>query len=135
MERRSLVSPSGPIAILDASRFEKCNWVQEKTQPGGYLFQASNCDLYYPFKLSNPAEVPFLTATEYTRPEQVQQLISALEQRRVQFVLWSLWLDVPQHLPFDKSRLEPLRRYLRSRYHITRGFGGPDYEEVWERNP
>jgi hypothetical protein len=134
-ERRWLSSPAGPIAILDADRYEKYKWVQERTRPGEYLLQASDVDLYYPFKLRNPTEVPFLTASEYTRPEQVQQVITSLERRRVRFVLWSVWLDVPNHLPFNKSTLEPLRGYLHSRYHLKRGFGGPGYEEVWERNP
>ena len=38
-------------------------------------------------------------------------------------------------LPLNKSTLEPLRGYLHSKYHLTRGFGEPNYDEVWERNP
>ncbi len=132
---RLLMSPAGPLAILNSDRFAKYQWVQQRTRPGEYLLQASRCDLYYPFKLRNPAEVPFLTASGYTRPAQVQQVISSLERRRVRFVLWQIWLGFPQHSPSNTSILDPLRSYLRSRYHITRGFGAPDYEEVWERNP
>ena len=134
-EQRWISSPAGPIAIRDADRYEEYQWVQERTRPGEYLFQASDCDLYYPFKLRNPTEVPFLTASDYTRPEQVQQVITSLEQRRVRFVLWPVWLDVPMRLPFNKTTLEPLRGYLHSKYRLIRGFGEPDYDEVWERNP
>jgi hypothetical protein len=132
--RRWISSPAGPIAITDADRYEKYKWIQERTRPDDYLFDASDCDVYFPLELRNPAAVPFLTASEYTRPEQIEQVISSLEKRQVHFVLWSVWLDAPLHLPSNKNKLALLKSYLRSRYHLAHGFGEPDYEEVWERN-
>jgi hypothetical protein len=130
-----LATPAGRIAFLDVDRFEKFQWVQNHTSPGEYFFQASDCDLYYPLGLQDPAMVPFLTASDYTRPEQVLDVVASLQKHQVRYVLWGLWLDVPLNYPFNNSRLEPIRVYLRSHYHIVRGFGEPNYEEVWERNP
>ena len=91
-EQRWISSPAGPIAIRDADRYEEYQWVQEELSRAN-TFSGLGLRLYYPFRLRNPTEVPFLTASDYTRPEQVQQVITSLEQRRVRFVLWSVWLD------------------------------------------
>ena len=112
--------------------------MQERTSAGEYIFQAGDCSLYYLLKLNNPARATFLTASGYTRPEAVRDIVSSLENKRVRYVLWSVWLDVPypdRPGPFDAARLAPLREYLRAHYRLVRNFGEPDYEQVWERNP
>ena len=131
---RRLDARVGDIDLLDPDRYEKFRWVSQQTHAGEFLFQASDCDLYYPLDLRNPAQVPFLTSSEYTRPEQVEEVIGALEKHQVRLVLWSVWLDLPLQLPFERNRLAPLRNYLLAHYHIVKTFGAPDYEDVWERN-
>ena len=131
---RRLDARVGDIDLLDPDRYEKFRWVSQQTHAGEFLFQASDCDLYYPLDLRNPAQVPFLTSSEYTRPEQVEEVIRALQKHQVRLVLWSVWLDLPLQLPFERNRLAPLRNYLLAHYHIVKTFGAPDYEDVWERN-
>ena len=129
---------SGRVALLDAGVGERLPWLRDRTRPGDFIFQASNCNLYYLLGLRNPAQVPFLTAAGFTRPEQVQDVVEALERSQARFVLWGLWLDTPYCNPdrqFDPRRLAPLRNYLRTHYHLVRNFGDPDYDQVWERNP
>ncbi len=132
-----LTTPAGREVFVNQDVFEKFKWMQEHTQPGDYMFQASDCSLYYLLKLNNPARAAFLTASGYTRASQVEETISSLEQRRVKYVLWSVWLDLPypdRPGSFDAARLGPLRTYLRTHYHLVKNFGDPDYEQVWERN-
>jgi len=74
--------------------------------------------------------VPFATNTDYTRPEQVQDVIEGLEQRRVRFVLWSLRLDMHQWNSTAADHLGPLRLYLRTHYRVVKVFS--DGGQAWE---
>jgi hypothetical protein len=134
--RACLDTPVGRAAIQDPDRYEKFRWVRAHTHAGDFLFQASDADLYFPLRLRNPTELSFLTPSGFTRPQQVHNVVKALDQHRVRFVLWSVWLDVPHpgHQPFEGERLAPIRNYLRTHYHVVQGFGSPDYEQVWQRN-
>jgi len=136
--RASLNTPAGRVAFQEPDVYEKFQWLRDRTRPGDYIWQASDCSLYYLLHLQNPAPVSFVTATGYTRPEQVRDVVAALERSRPQFVLWTVWLDVPRFGSrelFDFQVLAPIRAYLRAHYHLVRSFGAPDYEQVWERNP
>jgi hypothetical protein len=127
-----LDSPTGRAVLLDSDQYEKYRWVLEHTHPGDYYFQADDCDEYFLLALRNPAKVPFVTDSAYTRPEQVQNVIEMLEKHQVRFVMWSALLDVPRH-PGDDGSARPLRGYIRAHYHPVREFED-QYAEVWERN-
>jgi hypothetical protein len=131
--KRYLDSPTGRVALLDPDRYEKYRWVLKHTHPGDFYFQADDCDEYFLLGLRNPARVPFITDSAYTRPEQVQNAIQMLEKHRVQFVMWSAWLDAPRHPGADGSAA-PIRAYLHANYHPVRDFED-QFAEVWERNP
>ncbi len=133
----TLQFPAGRAALLSRSRFEKLRWLLARTAPGDFIFQASDCDLYFPLELRDPAPVPFVTASGYSRPAQIRATARALRTRKIQYVLWSVWLDVPRHRAdphFDAAVLAPLRDALRKRYHLVRSFGPPDYDQVWKLN-
>ncbi len=130
--RGYLESPVGRMAILDPGTFEECKWVQRHIKPGWTLYEGGSHTLYFVLGLPHPAPVPFITGTDYTRPEQVQELIEALKTRPVQFFFWQADLDV-SGAPASQNHLVPLRRYLRSNFHAVRTF--KDFDEVWERNP
>ncbi len=132
--RGVLDSPTGRVAFLDSDRYEKYRWVSDRTRSGDYFFQADDLDLYFPLGLRNPSEVYFVTASDFTRPEQVQNVVEALERHRVRFVVWSAWLDVPQINPGQGDHLAPLRVYLHTHYHPVKSFTDPDFEEAWERS-
>jgi len=136
-QRRSytyLDLPSGRTAFPDPPWYDRCKWVLEHTRPSEFLFDASGSGFYFLFGLRNPAPVPFLTPTDYTRPEQVQDVVEGLESRRVPYVVWPLWLDSwYYHNPvFD--HLDPLRAYLRHHYHVVKTFENYDYDQIWKRN-
>lgn len=128
---RILDLPSGRTAFLNPLAYERFRWVREHTRPGDYFFEGEFADMYYPLLLRNPAKAPFLTNTEYTRPEQVENVVSSLEKQRVRFVLWSLILDVPRGNNVGDN-LGPLRSYLRTHYHVVETFH--DFAQIWERN-
>ena len=71
--RAYLATPAGRVAFLEPELYEKFRWLRDRTRPGDFIFQASNCNLYYLLGLQNPTPVSFVTATGYTRPEQVQE--------------------------------------------------------------
>lgn len=129
--------PAGTAAFLNRHRYEKERWLASRSTPGEFIFEASDSDLYFPLMLQDPATVSFITATRYTRPGQIRAVVDALESGKVQYVLWSVWLDVPLHTPdasFDAALLAPVRACLRQRYHLAGAFGPNDYEQVWKLN-
>ena len=83
--------------------------------------------------LGDPAQVPFVTTTEYTRPQQVHNVINGLEKHQVRFVVWYAGLNLPDSPRNSHDNLGPLRAYLRQHYHIAKSFATSDM--ILERNP
>jgi hypothetical protein len=131
--RGYLQSPTGRAALLDPDRFEKYRWILNHTRPGDFYFQADDCDQYFLLDLRNPAEVSFVTGGDYTRPDQVQNVIETLEKYQVGFVMWSAWLDVPRSPGGSPRELAALRVYLSAHYHPVKEFAD-NLEEAWERS-
>jgi hypothetical protein len=117
---------------LSPDQYARYQWIAEHTRPGEFFFEAEWADVYTALELQNPTILPFVTNTDYTPPEQVQQVVQALETHRVKLVLWSLWLDIPRGLSPASDHLHPLRAYLRSHYNVVKTF--PDGEQVWQRD-
>ncbi len=132
--RMFLDTPGGRTAIYYDEIAEECAWLQRRTRPGEYVFDTSWTNSYVLLGLRNPTPIPFLTDTDYTRPEQVDEVIAGLEEHQVRYVLWSQGnLDADQNrrlAPGD--HLAPLRTYLRLNYHLATTFA--DSTQVLERN-
>ena len=124
--------PSGRTAFLQPNDYELFKWLSEHTRPGEFFLEANWANTYVALGLRDPAPVPFFIQSDYTRPEQVRATITALERRRVRFVLWSLGLDIPQNGSGAGDHLGPLRAELRARYHVIKSFA--DGDQVWERS-
>jgi hypothetical protein len=123
--------PMGRVAVLGTNWFEKLEWIKQHTRPSEFFFDSWWPDVYYSLGLRNPAKVPYVTPTDYTRPEQVQDVIDGLERHRVHYLFWlpglgSLLLADPKtdHLP-------PLRAYVRDHYRVAKTF--IDGSQIWER--
>lgn len=43
-------------------------------------------DFYFPLDLRDAVDVPFLTSSDYTRPQQVEEVIDALGADRVRYI-------------------------------------------------
>ncbi len=125
--------PAGRTAFPSAEQRERYAWLAANTRASDFFFDGATLPrVYFPLDLRNPAGVPFLTTTEYTRPEQVQDVIDSLGREQVKLVVWSIYMDVPEDL-FDRGdHLGPLRAYLRHHYHIVKTFS--DGDQVWEKN-
>lgn len=128
--RAYLNLPTGRTAFLDPVVYDKYRWLSERTRPTELFF--GDPLMCFPLGLRNPAEVNFLTNTDYTRPEQVANVMQVLEKDRVHYVvLWDFALDVPRPDPAG-DHLGPLDAYLRIHYHVVNTFA--DGDVVWERN-
>lgn len=124
--------PWGRTAFESLSVYARYKWVAQHTQPSDFFFEAEWPDLYVPLALRNPSEAPYVTATDYTRPEQVANVIESLDKNRVRFVHWSVELDVLFADEPAGDHLWPLRKYLRNHYHVVQTFR--DADQIWERN-
>lgn len=124
-------APTGRVAFLARDQWDKYRWLARNTHPGEYFFDSFDSDVYVLLNLRDPGEVPWLTADAYTRPEQVQNMVSGLERHHVRMILWTTHLDnVPRNAPGDS--LAPLRAYLHQHYQPVKYF--PDLYEAWQRN-
>ncbi len=130
--RAYLDASPGRTAFLNPEDYHKQLWIFQRTSRSEFLFEAEFPRMYFTLGLRNPAAVPFLTPTDYTRPEQVQEVVGALEKHRVRYVLWSVWLDLRDDRNPAGDHLGPLRAYLRTHYRVVKTF--PDFEQVWERD-
>ncbi len=125
--------PAGQTAFLSREQYDKYGWMLHHTQPSEWFFDASRLPgLYFPLDLRNPAKVSLLTTTDYTRPEQVEDLLVALERRQVRLINWSANLDHPEDPAGTGDHLGPLRSYVRSHYRVIKTFA--DGDQVWERS-
>ncbi len=123
--------PFGRTAFLSKDRYEELAWLRSHTHPGEYLFDASRLpSLYFPLAVRDPAQVTLLTTTDYTRPEQVQNVLESLETHKVRLVYWAADLDRPEDPSGSGDHLGPLRAYLRGHYHVIKTLGD---DQIWER--
>ncbi len=122
--------PLGRAALLTPAEHDKFEWLLHRTRPSEFLLEAGFPDVYFLLGLRNPAEVAFLTPTDYTRPEQVHQAIEALEKYQVRFVIWRVELDLPFENRTAGDHLSPIRDYIHQRYRVDKTFST---EQIWER--
>jgi len=114
--------PTGRTVFFQPEYYEKAKWLAERTQPSEYFF--GNTSLFFALRLRNPSRVPFLSATDYTRPEEVQNVLQTLEEHRVNFVSRFPGLDDPVNIAGD--HLAPLQLYLHDHYHVGKKFSNGD---------
>jgi hypothetical protein len=130
--RAYLDLPTGRTAFFEPVQYERCKWVSERTRPFDYFF--GDHLIAFTLRLRNVGRVPFLRPTNYTRPEEVQDVVHALEKSQVQFVSWYSGLDhetEAAHHP-EGDHLGPIRLYLHEHYHVAQTFANGD--EILERN-
>jgi hypothetical protein len=124
--------PAGRVAFASPDQRDKYAWLAARTHPEDFLLDGATLPrVYFPLNLRNPTGVPFLTTTNYTRPEQVQEAIHSLETKPVNLVIWSVDVDVPEDVHDRGDHLAPLRDYVRQHFRQVKTF--PDGDQVWER--
>jgi len=120
--------PTGRTVFFQPALYEKTKWVAERTRPSEYFF--GDQLLCFALRLRNPTRVPFLRPTDYTRPEEVRDVVQALEQHQVSLVSWYLGLDAPLGSP--GNNLAPVVLYLNGHYHVEVTFLNGD--KIWLRD-
>jgi hypothetical protein len=120
--------PTGRTVFFQPEYYEKAKWLAERTQPSDYFF--GNTSLFFALRLRNPSRVPFLSATDYSRPEEVRDVVQTLEEHRVTFVSRFPGLDDPVNNA--GNHLGPLQLYLQDHYHVGKKFSNGD--EFLERD-
>jgi hypothetical protein len=110
-------APRGSIFLLNRDRYELISWLSRNGRPGDQLF--GDPDLNFVLNFWNPAGVQWVEPGAFTRPEQVRGLLTALEQNRTRFIIWSAFVEQPG--PGDN--LWPLRAYLNEHYHPAISIG------------
>ena len=128
--------PSGRICVRSADSRDELQWLGGRTRPSDYFFDFGwEADSYVLLQLRNPTKMPFLTPTDFTRPERVYGVVEALEEHHVRYVLCPASFDYEEiafSLPPSVNHLGPFLDYLRTHYHVVMTFG--DSDQVWERN-
>ena len=114
--------PTGRTVFFQPEYYEKAKWLAERTQPSDYFF--GNTSLFFALRLRNPSRVPFLSATDYSRPEEVRNVVQTLEEHRVSFVSRFPGLDDPVNNA--GNHLVPLQLYLHDHYHVGKKFSNGD---------
>jgi len=124
----SLNLPTGQTVFFSAPSYDKTKWLRERTRPSDYFFG----DQFEGFalRLRNPARIDFVRPTDYTRPEQVADLVGGLEEHQVRFVSWYAGLD-NESRGSAGDHLAALREELRERYRVAARFANDD--TIWER--
>lgn len=124
--------PTGRTAFIEPVSYEKCKWLSLRTHPSDYFF--GDHFSAFALRLHNVGRVPFLRPTDYTRPEEVQDAMQALERHQVRFVSWYSGLDHETEavLHPESDHLGPMRTYLGEHYHVVKVFSNGDL--IWERN-
>lgn len=120
--------PTGRTAFFQSGVYEETKWLMDRIPPSEYFF--GDQLLCFDLRLRNPSSVAYVTPYDFTRPEQVQDVIRGLEEHKVQFVSWYPGLDAVVD-PLG-NHLAPLRRELESQYHIAQRFSNG--HTIWERN-
>ena len=121
--------PVGRTAFDDSGRHEEYGYVLGRTHPGQLLFGTP--PVLFAFGLQNPAPIDVFVPAEYTRPEQVDATIQALERYRVPMLMLNRQMYEQFVAVSASDHLDPLRAYLLQNYRLTMRFQTDD--ELWER--
>ena len=124
--RHTVALPIGRATVYSDDTAVKLTELASRTKPGDYFFQAAWLDLYFPLELRNPSYVEALSPS--ATPAQVKEVIGALEEHQVRYVLWSARLDAG---PPQGDGLLPIRTYLKEHYRVVERFAPA--EDLWER--
>ncbi|MGO9450682.1 MAG: hypothetical protein ACLQDV_06485 [Candidatus Binataceae bacterium] len=121
--RAALDLPSGRVVFADPDVYHTYQWLLANTRPGDEFLESGDMDdMYVLMHLHNPAPVPYLTANDYTRPEQVRETIAGLERGQVKYILWDDDLDHPVASDAGSDHLAALRDYMQKHYELVTSF-------------
>lgn len=121
--------PAGRTAFVDSTVREEYCWVLTNTHPAQFFWGMP--PLYVPFHLQNPAATESLDTTEYTRPEDIAEVLRALQQHDVPIIILPSERLYPLTVNSPSNHAMPFVAYLKANYRLTRIFA--DGDELWEK--
>jgi len=127
---RFLNLPVGRVAIPPrADYYDIYRWMAENTKPGQWYFGLHPLPLALKLRFATP--VSQMTPGEYTRPEQVTEIVDGIDRRRVPVIVLRPRMYSPSELNGLPDHLQPFRDYLYLHYDKVKSF--PSGDEIWVR--
>ncbi|HEX3471619.1 MAG TPA: hypothetical protein VHT28_10575, partial [Silvibacterium sp.] len=77
--------PIGRTAFSDPLEFNEYQWLAQRTHPSELFFNHGGLGLY--LSLNNPTASEFVTDTDFTRPEQVTEVLESLQRHPPRFIM------------------------------------------------
>lgn len=128
--RRFLTLPIGRVAVPPkADYYDIYRWMAENTQPGQWYFGLP--PLTFALQLRDPTPMAEISPGEYTRPEQVIEIVRGIERVRVPVIVLRQQMYLPDSASQIPDHLKPFRVNLYSHYRKAHVFQSGD--EVWIR--
>jgi hypothetical protein len=106
--------PTGRAAFLkgEPGWYADCVNLARLTNPGDWYFGNDDCG--FALSLRNPAFLPYVTNTDFTRPGDVEELVKALDHYQVKYISIE---DIEGTVgPVGQDHLQPLREYIEAHY-------------------
>jgi hypothetical protein len=125
----SVTLPAGKVAVYDPDIAKVYSSMAQRTKPAQWFFGLPSLTL--PLKLRNPTPIEAPAPGDYTRPQQIAEVIAGLERTRTPLLLLRPSMYVPHILGYRADHLQPFHDYLFAHYRRTSAFETGD--EVWER--
>ncbi|HEX5412733.1 MAG TPA: hypothetical protein VFZ27_12865 [Terriglobia bacterium] len=120
---------TGRTAFLEPKIYAEYDWIAKRAGPGDSLF--GNQLICFSLGLTDPTPLDYVTASDYTRPEQVQTLVESLDRNQVRYILWYSGLPITHRRQPSGDNLDPLRTYLQAHYQLANSF--PNGDRIFER--
>jgi hypothetical protein len=121
--------PIGRTAFLNRDEFHEYEWIAQRTHPSEFFFNHFGIALY--LGLVNPTASEFVNYDDFTRPEQVDAVVQALQRRPPHFIIYV----ENKHFTPSQDHSAPFLRYLEDNYHLAQVFyfdHHSRYDELWE---
>jgi hypothetical protein len=118
--------PTGRTGFVNVQHYEKMRWYAEHTQPGETFFDEPL--MTFALSLSSPGSIDYVTPGQFTRPEQIDELLISLTTHQTQYI--TLYSGLHEGAR-GNDNLEPLWQYMARNYHLIKVDAGG---EIWERN-
>lgn len=130
--RRQVRVPIGRVIVFNRIEYKQIRYLIDHTKPGDYFF--GNVKMNFLLSLRDPSPIPYVTTTDYTRPQQVLETIQGLEHFPVKYVFWWSGYDLPPEVSDTTNHLAPLRAYLVSHYQLVKSLDYGNYTFWRKRN-
>ena len=120
--------PTGRVAIANPVHAELYSWLAKHTEPGEAYF--GSMSIAFPLGLYNPAPIDYVVPWAYTRPEQIDTTIAAIDKYEVRIITVPAF-DMRGTYNQTSNPFQVFQNYLRHHYRLVNTF--PSGDTAWER--